>query len=724
MRRSQFVSIALASLLLWHAPCRGYEVPDAEDLMLNAFTGGVVVDLREPIIEGKTLSTDQGGVLYTDDIRIQAQKIRFTSGSDDGKDLSFMVAEGCVMLEHCGRTFIADRVEYDFINQQGTLWNARTGIAKWFVGGEIFELNCDGSFGVTDAFLTTCENKDSEWQIRSSFVDVFPSGIIHARGTQFRFIRLPIFWVPSFGTNLDRIVQAPLKYDFRWGGQQGPRISVRYQALQSEHWSAWARLDWRLKRGLAGGLETIYEDDDNCESLTTLSYLARDNSAVNEHMDHRYLLKGRYSRILHDGQTTVKCRYTKASDEDVETDYYDRDFEVHNAGRSDLTVHSQSDWWSVYFLTRPRLNTFQNVKEELPSIDVSSHPIQICDTAWINDSRMRVGYYNFRYAKTIPNVNDYHSLRLEGRSRIYRNINVGCLSVTPEAEAILIGYSNSPGEVSDQGLWLGIPHLSGEAQANAYALYRQGKHTIQPYARYDYYGSPGEAIADRYIFDIDDGWTQLSVLNTGVRNSVYAPRCDGISHVFDLDVHADTYLGHSVTTKRTPWLYVDGTWNVTPCFRLKNYSMWSMERQRLSTINWRVEYTKNEDFAIAGEVRYRDEYAWRRVDPRNLFLESARTQDELLASSLSDKRATVLGHLFWRFDPLWAVEAQVRYGYNRSDEPDYLEYQFDLYSTLRCAWRVRSSYQHKEHDDRFTIYIGLINEPPDECSRCIPHWGT
>ena len=123
--------------------------------------------------------------------------------------------------------------------------------------------------------------------------------------------------------------------------------------------------------------------------------------------------------------------------------------------------------------------------------------------------------------------------------------------------------------------------------------------------------------------------------------------------------------------------------------------------------------------AIAAEWRYRDKFDFRKVDRTNFILDSFRPVHELVHSSLSDRRDTLLTHFFYRFHPNWALQFQSRQGWNRRFEPKYTEFEVDLFTTLRSTWKVKVFYRHREDDDRFAINISLNLSTPD-CSPCEP----
>ena len=138
----------------------------------------------------------------------------------------------------------------------------------------------DNSFTLFNGFVTTSENVDSEWQIHTQEAHLEDRYYLSARNVQFRFLHVPLLWLPYFKVNLDAIFDSPIKYDYKWGGKQGSRLSMNYEFFSWHRLKAFFRLDYRLRRGLGAGLETHYRSEDHKEVFETINYWARDNWVI------------------------------------------------------------------------------------------------------------------------------------------------------------------------------------------------------------------------------------------------------------------------------------------------------------------------------------------------------------------------------------------------------------------------------------------------------------
>ena len=141
----------------------------------------VSINLKDPVFSHGVISTDQGGIITAANIRIQAQKISYFNKIENGVAVKKVVAEGDILLERGDGIFVGSKLEYDFISHTGTLWDGRTCTDFWFLGGDEIFLESDGSFTVTNAFLTTVEGQDNWWELKSSKLGISSNNLLSAK---------------------------------------------------------------------------------------------------------------------------------------------------------------------------------------------------------------------------------------------------------------------------------------------------------------------------------------------------------------------------------------------------------------------------------------------------------------------------------------------------------------------------------------------------------------
>ena len=686
------------------------------ELMEDVFTQGITAHLREPVYSDGVLVTDKGGVINGPDLRIQAQKMVYTRKVVDKIPVFTIEAEGDLVLEFGNYIFVGERLEYNFQTKSGVIYDGRTMVEPWYFGGERIDLCPDGSYILHQAFISTSENYEPEWEITSEKVSLNQCQDLYAKNIQFRIMKLPILWIPSFKTNLDSIFDAPIRYNFRWGGRQGPRIGLLYEFFKWGRWKTFLRFDYRLKRGPGLGFETHYKSEDHKTSFETINYVARDSSINHPSERYRYRFQGMYNDLLVNDRISVRLTYDKLSDQDMATDYRDSGIELDTAGRTQLIARHQESRWIANFLTRVRVNNFQTIKQELPTFENSWRPFELGSTGIISDNQMKASYIDFLYGNNLIRVHDYRSTRLELASNLYKPFRYRQFNITPGIGAVSILYGNSP-EKNPKYLLLG--QFCCEVNTHLYRHYRNVKHVIVPYMNYDYYTYPTVSPNDHFIFDIEDGWYRLDQLRFGLLQSLYFKACNHcISRYLYVDLYANAFFDTKTIPQVVPKAYLDIVFNSLPTLRHTIGTAWDFGQSQLDHYNLRTEWTINPNAALALEYRHRDAFDWRKVDHTNFILDSFRSISELRRSALSDRRDTLLVHFFYRFHPTWALEFQSRSGWNRRREPSYTEFEVDFLATLRSSWNVKLSYQHKENDDRVAIYMNIGVKRPDRKDPC------
>ena len=252
-------------------------------------TKELLVDLKNPTLKNGVLITTEGGVCQNEDIRIQAMSIQYVHKIENEKLTHRIEAEKELLVQYKGKAYVGDRLEYDFVTKTGVVTHGKTKSPPWYVGGDRIYLKSDGSYRIKNVSLTTCENAESSWDIHAAQVDIDKKNIFAASGIRFRLFRIPALWLPSFRMSTKKFFSGSLfRYKFDWDKSSGPRASFRYQFYTWKDLALFARLDYRLKRGFGGALESEYYPDDGRTFCETKNYLATDLVPNNPVIKRRY----------------------------------------------------------------------------------------------------------------------------------------------------------------------------------------------------------------------------------------------------------------------------------------------------------------------------------------------------------------------------------------------------------------------------------------------------
>ncbi|MBS4165909.1 Uncharacterized protein NEOC65_000984 [Neochlamydia sp. AcF65] len=669
----------------------------------------IKVDLRSPVFVEGVLSTSEGGVITGPNLRIQARHIIYTRKATKEGLIFQVTAKGDVALDWGENFFIGESLEYNFLTKTGKIYEARSAVEPWYFGGRAIELYADGSYLIHEGFVTTSENYYTDWQVTTAKARLREKHLFDAKNIQFHFVHFPILCLPSFKANLNAMFDNPLRFNVTWRGGQNTRLEMQYKLFSWGSLKNFLRLDYRIKRGLGGGFYTLYHSENNQEKLEMINYIARDSSVDQPSQRTRYRFQGAYTKICDRKGVSIHTTWDKLSDIDMATDYMDKNLDIETAGKTQLQVKfQQSDAWKANFFARIRANTFQTVKQELPSLEISIRPFSLGSTGIISENFWRLSYLDFQYAKHSQHVYNFNSTRAQFYHKLYRSYRTGPFTTTPEVGASAIYYGSNPHAPNH---WVTLGMFSVETNTQLRRHYSGFKHVIKPYVKYKYYTRPGIKPNKHYIFDIQDGWYQLNMLTWGVDHSFYYARQEkGLDLWMRWQLFAHTFINTPTIKRATPKIYSRLTWNLLPTLRHTFTAGWDMQRHQWDHFNFRNEWTINRQAALSLEWRHRGSFAWRKADQWNFILDSFHSEKKLKGSQLSDRRDTLLIHLFYRWHPNWAVEFESRHGWNRRHEPNYSEYEIDILATVQKAWNIKLSYQRKEYDkkdNRIALYFNL-----------------
>jgi hypothetical protein len=687
----------------------------------NLFAKGITVDLREPEYCEGVLKTEKGGVVQASNMRLQARHIVYTRKVIDEKPVLTIEAEGDLLLEFGEYTFVGRRLEFDFQTKTGIIYDGRTGIEPWYFGGQTIYLLEDGSYYIEEAFVTTSENYKMDWKITARETTLVDNRFLDARHVNFIIANRRVFWLPKFQTDLETIFDSPIRYSFRWSGRQGPRASMIYEVFSWRRLKTFFRLDWRFNRGLGVGIETYLRSKDRKEELQTINYIAQDSALIHPKEQIRYRYQGLYNNLLDEDHLSIQLSWDKLSDREMATDYKDKGLELDTAGRTQLHIREYEDSTITNFFTRVRINPFQTIKQELPTLETHILPRILLQTGIISDTHAKASYLDYQYSSSVAHGHDYHSTRMEYEQNLYRPFNLGWLTFTPNVGGLAIFYGNSP---ESKSRWLLQGQLGCEANTRIYRHYNGIKHVIIPYVDYTYYTFPTTNPHDHYIFDIEDGWYRWDMLTFGFAQNVYIKNADGTpTRLLFADLHANAFFDTPTIPQTIPKVYALFVFNPLPFLRHSFDTAWDFEEHQLDHLNIRCDWTVSADFAIAVEYRHRDSFDWRKADHTNFILDSFRTIEELRHSQLSDRRDTLLTHFYYRINPSFAVEFQSRQGWNRRHQPKYSEFEIDFLATLRSAWNLRLSYRYREEEKfrlSFNFSVGINRPDYEDCETIVP----
>jgi len=678
---------------------------------LSLFSEEVQVDLRNPVYKHGVLYTNQGGVIQNDDIRIQAKHIQYFHRMEEGKMVQKIEAEGDLLIQYKDHVFVGSELEFDFGKKSGIVYDGKTASTMWYVGGDKIQLNADGNYRVTNAFVTTCENKDSTWEFRAKKINVIKDQLLEAKKVRFKFFKALSLWLPSFKMNLKKFKGPVFRYYVNWN--KGPKVGFRYQLYSWQNFALYGRLEYRWAKGWGGAIETEYLPTDHLTSFVTRNYVGTDRLFNAENVHRRYRVQGAFHSQSRSGKTHTTLTWDKYSDVRMPGDFKSEDFEVNTALRTIFHIHHIEKDIVTYFKVRPRVNTFESIKQDLPTGFVLTRPIEIKNTGVISSNFVKASYLNFKYSdKLVTTLQDFHSPRIEIFENLYRPIHMGPITVTPHfgGRAILYGTSQD-----HETKCLGLLDYGVRANMHGRQQFSRYKHVIEPYMQYSALTRPTVSPDSHYIFSIQDGYQKIQQVEIGVRNLLFSNRRPLKEASFTADLYANAFFSDPVIPQMIPRLYLKMNWKLPSVFFSWN-NCYNFRHQLMDFSNAWLKWTVNENVAMCLEGRYRSKYDWRKADHDNFILDVSRSENELLESPLSDRRITLLSNVFIRLNPFWELKFESHHGFHRLyknhiKEKPYNEFKIHLYTWISSAWKLDLYYGYtlNNHFD-WGINVQLIKK--------------
>ena len=698
-------------------PCDAGRYPPLREIV--EIENQVVVDLTNPIYEDGILSTHEGGVLRAPDLRVQAKHIIYVRNLEANPPEFSLYCEGDLLIDYRDKALVGQCFYYDFITHSGMLINGRTASPPWYVGGKQIYFHPDQELVIYDGYISTDEGPDKNVLVTSPRITVNRNRIMTAQHINFRIKGVPLFWFPKFNLDLKSIGESPLAVKFGWGGFLGTHLSLRYRFLTLGEFYGFLRLSGYFGRGLGGGIETEYNPRNSSTEFYTRNYYAHDLSINDPEKRDRYRYEGSYFTCLGD-DLTVKATYDFVSDGNMAADYATEDFDLKTAGKTQLEIRKNACNWIAALYARIRVNDFQSINQELPTLTYTWRPFEFGTTGIIFENFIRASYLDYRFSDDVQNAKDFHSTRFSVAPRIYRPFCLGAVTFTPEASLIGIAYGNSHG---GSGIGQAVGDFGATIETSLSRCLGGIKHVVKPYLLYHYLTPPKVPLGLPYIFTMHDAYNELSVARIGARNSVFVKQSTCIKRPLTFDIWTNVFVHRGKVGRTIQKGYFEFEWVPTDYLFTAAHGAWNFEHRQLDYIDGRTEWSVSQNLAFALEYRHRSKFDWRKADFYNFLLETVRSEAALLASPLSERRDILLARLFYRFNPNLWMKCQLRKGWNlrgildtitetQGNLPNYTEYEMNLTRVIFDHWHATFTYERRFVDHRYSFTLKLAPSRP------------
>lgn len=672
-----------------------------------AFAEEVVIELKDPIATKHSIRTDEGGVLQTDKLRIQAKKIDYYKDENGDK---IVEASGDLFIVYRRKFFLADSIVFNMAEQKGKLYNANGFAEGLFFGGQTIDLNPDGTLDADEAYATTSEKESSDWSVTSKKIHMNEKYQVKADDITVKVDKYPVIKGPAYSMGVNSRFKKPearIKYRVLWERGQGPMVLTRLKAWDYEDLKIYLRGEYRIKRGGGGAMELDYNPDSKNQKLQLRNFYAYDtfyNDDNPDRMRSRYRLQGIYSGKNSSKNLEAFARWDLLSDKNMRSDFPTQLFELSTLERTEgfVKAYYDSAFTSVY--GRPRVNRFRGFKQELPTLTVAFKPINLANTNIILNNYVKASYLEYSYASNLEHlVSNFQSGRIETKQALHRSFELGPLSVVPNASVRGLFYSNTP---ENKALMHAIGQYGIDSSATFEKNYTTTKHSLTPYANFTGIATPATNVGDVYIFSIQDGYNTINQLKLGLKNQFFTLAQFSPKPLFETDVYAYNFFDTQTFSTPFPKVGVTTSTNFSK-MSIDSFLGYNMQMRDFDFANLKVGCTINDYFAFTAEVRHRGKYYWRKNDYDNYVLDVTRSINSLENTPLSDYRTTFRSKWQLQLSPLWTIRVLNHVGW-RPNKPFYHESKVEMQTFISNAWRFRLGYTRTVRTNQFTMSLNLI----------------
>lgn len=656
--------------------------------------------------------TSTGGTEYRDSVATAKDNVAIHVGDVDiyGDTGEYNAAThmvriiGNVRIYRGVELYVGETGTYNTETQEITASNLRSLEYPYFLAGETVNRTTDEKKDdetltlVHNGFFTTHDAFNPDFRLKATTVRVYENDYIVFKNMVFYVGKIPIFYFPYLYQSLDdafSFIVSPA-YTSRWGASLLTRVSFPI----GKRIKAVARLDYRLRRGVAFGLQadTKYGKGNSSWAKLHTYFIEDQNPTINRTSLPRGAVPTSRYRLSLDNRTefghdiTGDVHITRLSDAYVLEDFFQNEFRVTPDPDNIVTLRKWNPNYSLTAFTRFQMNSFSDVTERLPelALDVKRQPILGSGFFYEGESSFANLRRNFENGSFFQ---DYSTLRFDTFHQLtYPNTYFGWLAVVPRIgvrgtyydttrNLTPFDFVNDPNPLTpafavyppDKGthplregddLFRTVVNAGVEASfkvsrtwenAQSRTLGLDGlRHIVQPYMNYSYVTGdnldPARILQfDRYVpttqlapidfpqFTSVDSIDNWSILRLGVRQRLQTRRDDSTINWMELQTYFDVNFDNPYDRRDFSGLYNRFAFSPVPWFGVGVSSQLPVFGNGYTEMNTDVHFQPVSNVNLSASHRFLSE---------NPFFPS---------SSL------YTGSVYWRVNDNWGLGAYERY---------------------------------------------------------------
>lgn len=638
----------------------------------------------------------EDGVLHIhDDLRLQANKAYVENRTDCGIKI---VAHGNVMVNYRGKILICDYLEYYEDTDSCLLTNGRCSLYPWFIGGSTITIS-PSSIIIHKGYISTSEGPQKHICLSGDYLKYSSDSVLSMGPSRLSICNTPVLLLPQISIMPMEIPKPPITFRGGSGGFLGSYLGVSYSPISKKHCSTTLFLDSFFKHGIGLGYNMRFSSQENpSNAINIKSYYAHRLAIDSSGAKDRYRLHGDFT--FSKERAHLAGEFHLSDSWETVADIFPNNFSLKNTGPTEVSLSWRDNNLFGKMTSSVKVNSFQNVKQELPQAILHHRPVRIRRSRIFLENRLEAGFLDFHFSSNIPGSN-FSSWRFSSAHKVYRGLVLPIGTLTPSLSGTAIYYTRmlSPNAAHCQL----SGSLSFDYRVALQKEYRHARHIVEPFCSFLKTTRPVLSSDEPHIFSIKDAFHSINLLHVGLESKVLNKHSTPshlklwTTYIFDEPHAKDTF------PKTACWFSLPLTLQNT----LSLDAEWIWKKSRWDHFNVIWEWILNDNLGLTLEFLHRSKYGFIKCAKDNYTLDVSRSLDTLLASPLSDRRNLITGKLFVRPHPHWNYNLNLRYGWHRPDSPSYLEYQMILGHKIFEHWQLFSVYEKREADKRCFFYLKL-----------------
>ncbi len=315
-------------------------------------------------------------------------------------------AEGHVTIHEAGDLLQADKVFYDFDKRQGSFPGGRTVDFPWYGKGEQIEQVSKDEVRVFNGSITTCDLDSPHYDISAKHLTIYPGDKMIARNVTLRILGHPVFWLPILNIPLDNR-ELPLQITPGYSSEHGWYLLTSKGIGVNKNMTLKPHLDYRRKRGFAGGLDVNYDFDRLGKGSVWMYGMEDERSPIPRAEDpfreRKERKRGRL-RFKHrakiDENTYFRAEWHELSDEFFLQDFFEKEFRKEVQPESYFTLTHNRKRFGIFGEVAKRSNRFFTTTERLPEIRFNWNTREIGDTNFFYKNEVSFGNFNKKVSRS------------------------------------------------------------------------------------------------------------------------------------------------------------------------------------------------------------------------------------------------------------------------------------------------------------------------------------